>query len=329
MKLKKCFTIMNLFKGNPIGGFFELELGKGEHYHKNTVNLNLGRSCLEYIVRSTNYKTIYVPKYTCSVIFDRLATLDIDVKHYALNESLEIEFDFEEIKDDALFMYTNYFGLKDNYIVSISKNIKNLIIDNCQAFFSKPLENVDSFYSPRKFFGVPDGAYLVTEKKYPSILERDVSLDRLKHLSGRIEYGPEKAYKSFQTHELKLNNEGLKAMSNLTNDMLKSINYENSAERRNENYMLLHERLGDSNMLNLDFDLNLSPMVYPFISSRENLRTKLIDNEVFVATYWPNVLAECSMGSLEYNFAKNIIPLPIDQRYGESEMEHIAQLILE
>jgi len=82
-------------------------------------------------------------------------------------------------------------------------------------------------------------------------------------------------------------------------------------------------------MLKLDFDLSLIPMVYPYLSKKKDLRSKLIDNEVFVATYWPNILEACAIDSLEYNFAKNIIPLPIDQRYGKKEMESIVQLILE
>jgi len=319
---------MNLSKGNTIGGFFELELNKGEHYHKNAVNLNLGRSCLEYIVRSTNYKTIYVPQYTCSVLFDRLAVLNINVKSYPINENLEIDIDFSEINEDALFMYTNYFGLKDDYIASISKKIKNLIIDNCQAFYSKPIKHVDSFYSPRKFFGLPDGAYLISEKVYETDLKKDTSLDRFKHLMGRIEYGPQKSFEDFKSHELKLNNEGLKAMSTLTSNMLQSIDYEKAAERRNKNYRILHKKLAASNMLQLNFDLSLMPMVYPYLSKKENLRSKLIGNEIFVATYWPNVLKECSVDSLEYNFAKNIIPLPIDQRYCEKDMNIIAHFIL-
>jgi hypothetical protein len=148
-------------------------------------------------------------------------------------------------------------------------------------------------------------------------------------LTERTEYGPQKAFEKFQNHEVALNYEGLKSMSKLTSDLLQSINYEKVAKRRNNNYRVLHEKLGVSNMLKLDFDLKLIPMVYPYISNNEGLKTKLINNEVFVATYWPNVLKECSIDSLEYNFAKNIIPLTIDQRYGESEMEHIAQLILE
>ncbi len=320
---------MNSSKHTAIGGFFEFELDHGAHYHQNAVHLNLGRSCLEYIIRSADYKTIYVPQYTCGVLFDTLSTLDIQVKRYPVNEKLEIDLDVNLIPADALFMYTNYFGLKDPYILSISKRIKNLIIDNCQAFFSKPIENVDCFYSPRKFFGVPDGGYLITEKYYGEALETAVSSNRLKHLMGRIEYGPQKCFEDFKNHELNLNKEGLKTMSKLSSGLLQSINYERVAKRRNANFRILHEKLKTANTLKLNFDVSLIPMVYPFLSEKENVRSKLIANKVFVATYWPNILEAYPNDSLEYNFAKNIIPLPIDQRYGEHEMELIAQLILE
>jgi len=32
-------------------------------------------------------------------------------------------------------------------------------------------------------------------------------------------------------------------------------------------------------------------------------------------------------GDLEYDMARNILPLPIDQRYGKEEMEYICNLI--
>lgn len=39
---------------------------------------------------------------------------------------------------------------------------------------------------------------------------------------------------------------------------------------------------------------------------------KLIDNRVYVATYWLNVVEWCGIGELEYGFAKSLLPLPID-----------------
>ena len=35
---------------NPIGGYFELELRKGEEYHKEAIRLNSGRNAFEYVL---------------------------------------------------------------------------------------------------------------------------------------------------------------------------------------------------------------------------------------------------------------------------------------
>ena len=51
-----------------IGGYFELELSKGEHYHKGALRLNTARNCLEYIMLARKYAKIYIPYYTCEVM---------------------------------------------------------------------------------------------------------------------------------------------------------------------------------------------------------------------------------------------------------------------
>lgn len=68
-------------------------------------------------------------------------------------------------------------------------------------------------------------------------------------------------------------------------------------------------------------------MVYPYLTDVADLRNKLIENKVFVATYWPNVFDWCKESDIEYKLAKYIFPLPCDQRYGEEDMERIINLI--
>jgi hypothetical protein len=50
---------------------------------------------------------------------------------------------------------------------------------------------------------------------------------------------------------------------------------------------------------------------------------------VFCARYWPNVLEWCQPGDFEYQLAENLVCLPIDQRYGEEEMNYIIDIIKE
>ena len=68
-------------------------------------------------------------------------------------------------------------------------------------------------------------------------------------------------------------------------------------------------------------------MVYPYLTKDGSLRRRLIEERVFVATYWPNVLQWCGEGDQEYRLAERLLPLPIDQRYGRAQMERIAALV--
>ena len=144
----------------PIGGYFELELRKGEEYHNHAIRLNTGRNALELILKTKKYSKVFIPYFTCDTVLEPFNKLGIDYEFYSINKKLEPVFNYQKIQADMGFLYTNYFGIKDDFISIIAKKLKNLIIDNAQSFFSKPLEGIDTFYSARKFFGVPDGAYL-------------------------------------------------------------------------------------------------------------------------------------------------------------------------
>ena len=74
-------------------------------------------------------------------------------------------------------------------------------------------------------------------------------------------------------------------------------------------------------------DEDAVPMVYPYLTNDDNLRQRLIDDRIFVATYWPN-LAKLNYDTLEECLAKKIIALPIDQRYNKEDMKRIIESII-
>lgn len=145
---------------HSIGGYFELELRKGEHYHPQALRLNTARNCFEYILRAREYKKVYIPYYTCEVMLEPVSKLGIEHEFYHINEHLEPK-ETLKLKVDEAFLYTNYFGLKQKCVEKLAGIYgKQLIVDNAQAFYAPRLNEIDTFYSPRKFFGVPDGGYL-------------------------------------------------------------------------------------------------------------------------------------------------------------------------
>lgn len=313
--------------GKAIGGYFELELPHFEEYHKKSLRLNSGKNCLEYILRCRNYSKVYIPYYTCDVVFKPFQELGVVCEFYHINMHFELSYDIHLNSGEAL-LYTNYYGLKQLYTEELAQKYGNsLIVDNTQAFFARPLSGIDTFYTCRKFFGVPDGAYLYCDAANCDGLDQSVSYDRFEHLLKRIDMSAGEGFDAYHENEGKLEHQPIRTMSKLTQRLMQSIDYDDVAERRRTNYKLLHKALGEENNLKLPLDDDAVPMVYPFLSSYEGLREKLIENKVFVARYWPNVLDWTTQNEIDYLLAYKMQPLPIDQRYGEDDMKRIIEII--
>lgn len=299
---------------DAIGGYFELELRKGEHYHKNALRLNTARNCFEYILRARKYTKVYIPYYTCEVMLEPLKKCNVDYVFYHINEQLEPIEETYQLQPTEAFLYTNYYGLKQRCVERLAEQYgKQLIVDNAQAFFAEPLEGIDTFYSARKFFGVADGAYLYTDAQLDMELEQDQSYQRMAHLLMRADIGAEAGYGEFRKNDDSLINNPMRLMSNLTEKILCSIDYESAKQLRRSNYMQLNEQLSAKNGIHLIMDEDAVPMVYPYLTEDDNLRQRLIDDRIFVATYWPNV--EGNLKNYEARLKENLIPLPISQNY--------------
>ena len=310
-----------------IGGYFELELPHGKEYHSQAIALNSGRNALEYILQVRGYKLVYLPYYSCDVLLEPFEKLGVEYSFYHINGSLELDQPVA-LKDGEAILYINYFGLKQDYVSTLAAAYdKQLIVDNTQAFFAQPIDGIDTFYSCRKFFGVPDGAYLYCDQELDADLEQDYSWERMAHLLKRIDVSAEDAFADFREIEGKLKNNPTKNMSLLTHRIMSSIDYSAVAERRRQNYQQLDKALGNKNGMSLTLSAGEVPMVYPFLTTNKQLRERLIDNKIYVARYWPNVLDWCDKKDIDYQLATQLLPLPIDQRYGEEDMKRIIELI--
>lgn len=310
-----------------IGGYFGLELRKGEHYHRNALRLNTGRNCFEYILRARNYKYMWLPYYTCEVMLEPLNKLHISYSFYRINEQLEPQ-SLPDLKENEAFLYTNYYGLKQQTVERLASYYGNqLIIDNAQAFFAPRIEGIDTFYTARKFFGVPDGAYLYTEKLLDIELPKDESVNRFSHMIKRIENGAESGFADYQRHEDELCNQPIKRMSLLTENILKSIDYDDIKQKRVENYKVLQKALQNTNQLSFELK-DAIPMVYPYLPYQgAETRHTLQRQRIYTATYWPNV-ESWNSPTWEQHLTKNMLPLPIDQRYDKYHLEIIKKCII-
>ena len=310
-----------------IGGYFELELPQREEFHKNALRLNSGKNCLEYILCARKYNKVFIPYYTCDVVLRPFKKLHISYEFYHINMHLELSQEIN-LKEGEALLYTNYFGLKQHYVELLANKYgSQLIVDNTQAFFAKPHKGIDTFYTCRKFFGVSDGAYLYTDAKLDMQFEQSTSYENTPHLIKRIDLSPEDGFEEFHQSDERLAHEKIMLMSNFTQRVMQSIDYENVTVVRRVNFLQLHDHLVSTNILSVQMDADAIPMVYPYMTESKGLRNHLIKNKVYPAKYWPNVDEWVISDSIESKLANYMVPLPIDQRYGNEEMNRIIKLI--
>lgn len=311
----------------PIGGYFELELpNRGGFLHDDGVLLNSGRNALEYVFRALgDVKLLYVPYYTCDVVMEPILKLNIPCTFYHINPSLELDV-LPSLNAGDYLIFTNYFGIKDEYVKRLADYYgSQLVVDNAQAWFADPIEGVSTIYSPRKYVGVPDGGVAYCPKHLDeSVFEQDYSYERCAHLLKRIDLSPSDGYADFKATSKKLVGQPIKRMSKLTKAMLASIDFESVKSKRRENFEYLHKHFCETNLLDLpSLDSFACPMVYSYLVNGASLKQKLIEKQVFVATYWPNVLEWCKPQGWEYELADKVAFIPVDQRYGMEDMQRI------
>lgn len=315
-----------------IGGYFSLETNRflNGYIHTKGIHLNSGRNALEYILKSIPIiQRLYIPYYTCDVVLEPINKLGIPYGYYRIDEHLELAEEIQLDKDEYLLV-TNYFGIKDAYIKKLAKQYgKQLIVDNAQALYAEPLEGIKIVFSPRKFVGIPDGGIAYIDNGVDiADMEQDVSYNRCSHLLKRLDLGAEAGYNDFRANSRQLVNQPIRRMSNLSWNLLQGIDFEEIMKRRRKNFMQLHKVLSSINRLHIpETGTFMCPMIYPLLTSDITLKKHLIDNKIFVATYWPNVLEWCKEDMLEYELASKIVAIPIDQRYEGKNIEYIINLI--
>lgn len=323
----KSIYLSQLNNMEPLGGYFELEIPKGNEYHSQALRLNTGRNAIEYVLKHRGYKKGLVPFYCCDSVLEPFKKNNIPYEFYSLQENLLPA--LPEVDDDTCVLLINYFGLVGEPLKRLARSMKNVIFDNSQAFFEPPEPDIDTIYSPRKFFGVPDGAYLYTDIPMDESLEQDVSYQRCEHLLRRIDVSPEDGYPVYRENQNGLSMQPIKKMSKLTQRLLSSIDYDQAKAARERNFAYLHKCLEHSNFLSpiIQDAMICGPMVYPFFGKNDGLRESLIQNKIFVATYWAEVLQRVTSLDIEWILVNRIISLPVDQRYSPSHIDNIERFL--
>lgn len=307
-----------------IGGYFELEKLDSNEYYKDLISVNCGRNALLYILKSKRINKIYIPYYLCNSISLVCANNKFSFEYYNVDNNF-LPILKKEFKDNEYLYIVNYFGqLSDQTILELKLKYKNIIIDNVQAFFQKPILGIDTIYSCRKFFGVPDGAYLFSTTLLNEELCISTSSNKMKHILGRFEGDAFDYYDYYKENDNSFRYEPLMYMSKITHNILGAINYDYVISKRNNNYSFLNTALSMSNKI--EFVFPNGPFAYPlYIENGIEVRKIMAKKHIYIPTLWPDVLTNLQQDSIEYKYAANILPLPCDQRYTVDEMKYLVE----
>lgn len=309
-----------------IGGYIELDKNEGNELYSNALALNCGRNAFAYLIEAKKYKKVYLPHFLCDSVVEVCIKKNVNYEFYTIDKNFMPCINKDISKNEVVYLVNYYGQLSEQQIIKINKEYNNIILDNAQAFFQKPIEGIDVLYTCRKYFGVPDGAYLFTDKKLNRKFDIDVSNHRMCHILGRFEGKASDYYKESVKSNKNFKNEPIKYMSNLTHNLLRSLDYDKICKKRTDNFKYLHEKLEKMNELKLSI-VNGAFMYPLLINNGSKIRGFLQKQKIYVPILWPEVLEKCEKNSLEYYFADNILPLPCDQRYSTDDMEYIIEEI--
>jgi hypothetical protein len=315
----------------PIGGFFELELpAKGTLYHDSALALANGRVCLKVLLERVKPAKVYLPFYCCDSVVLPMRQKGIAYEFYAINAAFD-PVGIPLLADNELFLYINYFGLKSRTARKLAQLLgEQLILDNSQAFFEESYGATWSFNSVRKFFGVPDGAFLYS----PQYLEDKFAPNApffIDHLWLRLRGKQEEAFRYYQQSEAMQTLE-TNGMSQISKQILYSVDFSAVARARKKHYRQLDRALRHLNKMPhalIEPSPSVVPYCYPFLLSQPISKAQFYENGIFLMTLWEDVLNRHTEG---YHFEKmlshNLLPLPIDHRLDQQDLQRIIDAVI-
>lgn len=273
------------------------------------IKLNLARNCLKYLIQVYAIRRIYLPYYTCPVVWNSAREENCEVKFYHIDKDF---LPTEKFEENDFILYTNYFGINSKNCKNLAKKYPNLIVDNSHSFFCKPL-GLASFNSLRKFFNVQNGAYLFTSKQLRQVFDVD-----------KIELQPvsmQEDYEKFLKNELFLDSQKqIKAISPKVEKMMSDIDFEAESIKRVRIFKQYEKVLKNFNNIQLDLNSGDIPYCYPFSPNSEIIKRKLWSKNLVLLQLWKNF----PKSFIESEFLNDTIALPLDNaEYAEKIIEII------
>lgn len=312
----------------PIGGFFELETPReGRGPHPDAIALSTGRACLMVMLQHLRPALVHVPFHTCDATLEPFRRLGIATRYYALGMDLA-PLELPTLGSNEYFLWTDYYGVCG----AITERLKqamgdHLLIDDTHAFFRGSHGAWWSFTSARKYFGVPDGAYLFSPVRSELDVPRFTGAS-LQHNALRAMGRQREAYAAYTAYERSLTSDVLR-ISAVSEGLLRGVDLDPVRRARLENFSWLHARLGARNTFAVAPGPDEVPFCYPYLPERAVDRKAMYAKDLFVPVLWPDALKRWEEGfAFEKRISTELLPLPVDHRYTPDDLRSLVDHLL-
>lgn len=295
-----------------------------------------GRSALFILLKSLPITTLWLPDYYCDSVLSSAELAGVKSSFYPLGPDLICE-DLgwlDDVGGGHLVMFIDYFGFRLN--LSVFGMVKDrgamILEDASQALLTDGVGDGADFvvYSPRKFFGLPDGGILVDRQnkielannlevipdtwwnRAVSVLKMRADFDSGLQIDWHTEF--RKVEDTQPT--------GYFAMSPTSERCLtKKIDLDETARIRRDNYGVLLDKLKNYALFT-DLPAGVVPVGFPLVAEdRDRVQRFLFDHRIFPPIHWKE-MPESAAGGL----ATRELTLPCDQRYCEGDMVRVAEV---
>lgn len=321
---------MNDSRIKTYGGFLPLELNKGKEWFDgfdNKIAFNSFKSAICYLISSRKFNCVYVPYYYCPSTIDAIKKTGCKVCFYHIDEMFDPI--LENVEPGCVVILVNYFGIKRTIKEYKMPDGVIRVFDFAHSFFEYPVMEKDTYniYAPKKFFGIPDGGYLISESIdfENEKVDESYGAEMIHYLAAAFEEGTEASYNEKKCVDIKISNEN-KGMSIISHGIMRNVDYNHVLTTRTNNFRCLNDIFRSKNEIAID---GITPAyVFPLLVKHgKEIKQCLIRRKIFVPTLWSGEDLNEYGNEFEKHISADGIFLPIDQRYGVEDMRYLSDLV--
>lgn len=300
-----------------------------------------GRSALKSLLKHIKHKRILLPGYICKSVRDCFP-VECNVQYYRITTDIII--DWKDLLDKAqnavdvvyLHFFNGYIGKEYDFesLLRLKEKYNFTIIEDTTHSLFSSVHTVGDYCicSLRKWFPIADGGILYSKNKIEAepldesvwkTKKRDAMIEKAKYLQGEIDV-KEHFLAVFTAAEHSLDSQKQScAISYESLDALRRFDCELVINTRKKNFNYLRERI-KCEIVAMGAEKQIPIFFTIRVNHRDELRQHFIRNNIYCPIHWP-LYDELQALNEAKNIHNTELSIPIDQRYGEKEMEYICR----